>query len=237
MPMHRTQSYADLLGGFQLVIDGRQITAWRAGRSRSLVQYLLVHRNRPVRTERLREVIWPHLPPTAGTTSVKSAIYGARQALGAAASASGGSVTIDFTGDGYVLRTDGFSTDVDTLRAAVAAGAASERSGDLGAAAAHYRNAVAVYGGAFLPGEDTLWALEQREQLRTLALRATGFLIDRARRRRDDWELIEWCQRVLSVDPCDPVAFESIIETHERLGLRRQAQRWHRVRQSRTADI
>lgn len=235
MPVHRSSSYADLMGGFRLVLGGREVTAWRAGRSRALVQYLLVHRERPARPDQLREAIWSHLPPDSGATSVKAAVYGARQALRAVSSGIGPVPAIEFVRGGYVLRADGFSTDVDLFLEAVDEGAAGERAGDPVAAAVHYRRAADAYGGAFLPGEDALWAVEQRERLRTLGLRAIGFLAERARRQGDDWEVIEWRQRALAVDPEDTDAYDSLIDTHLQLGLITQAQRWGRVRQERAA--
>lgn len=233
MPVHRTSSYADLMGGFRLVLGGREVTAWRAGRSRALVQYLLVHRERPARPEQLREAIWSHLPPDSGATSVKAAVYGARQALRAAPAGLG----IEFVSGGYLLRADGFATDLDLFLGAARAGAACERAGDPVAAAVHYRRAAEAYGGDFLPGEDALWAVEQRERLRTLGLRAIGFLADRARRQGADWEVIEWRQRALAVDPEDTDAYDSLIDTHLQLGLITQAQRWGRVRQERAAGL
>lgn len=228
-------STAELLGGFRLTIHARPVTNWRAGKSRALFQYLLVHQDRVITRDRLRETLWPHLPASAGTTSVKAAVHGARSAL-RTVPGQAPPVEIRAVGGGYLLHGGGLWTDVGAFTRRLNAANAADRAGDRVTAADSYQRAMAVYRGPFLPEQDADWAVEQREWLRTLALRALRFLGQQALDAGDDWTAIEWHHRVLDVDPHDPGAYAVLTDCHRRLGLTTQAERWDHLAHSRLAD-
>lgn len=236
MPGDNVSAYAVLLGGFRLTVQGRPVTAWRAGRSRALFQYLVLHRDRPVHRDRLRAELWPHLVPPAGATSVKAAVHGVRRVLRPLVDA-GAPVELRCTRDGYVLTGDGLRTDVDDFLHAMRAGDAARGARDLDAAGAHYRRALHHYGGTLLPAEDAPWILEHRERLRSAALRAVQFLIERARAAGDPWAVIEWSERALEIDPYDWFACEELVEAYRKLGLAAQAGRWSDLAELRMADV
>ncbi|TDC42159.1 BTAD domain-containing putative transcriptional regulator [Micromonospora sp. KC213] len=229
-------SSVELLGEFRISIHGRPVTNWRAGRSRALVQYLLVHRNRPVSRDTLREALWPHLPPSAGATSVKAAVHGARRALGEAADRPA-PLQICSVDGGYLLRTDQLWIDMAAFDRLVRAATAAAASGDHEGAAGHFRHAVAIYRGPLLPNQDAEWVVTEREWLRTQALHALRFLSDRALGADDPWTAIHWSRRALDVDPYDQATFAVMADCHRRLGLGAQARRWDDLAANRLAEV
>ena len=140
-PVDDASAYAALLGGFRLTVRGRPVTAWRAGKSQALFQYLVLHRDRPVHRDRLRAELWPHLVPPAGATSVKAAVHGVRRVLRPLARGAA-PVELRLTRDGYLLTGDGLRTDVDDFLRAVRAGDTARHARDFDAAAEHYRRAL-----------------------------------------------------------------------------------------------
>ncbi|WP_165945170.1 BTAD domain-containing putative transcriptional regulator [Micromonospora sp. KC723] len=229
-------SSVELFGEFRMSIHGRPVTNWRAGRSRALVQYLLVHRGRPVSRDTLREALWPHLPPSAGATSVKAAVHGARRALCGTADRPA-PVQICSVDGGYLLRADQLWIDVAAFDRRVRAATAAVAAGDHGGAAGHFRRALAIYRGPLLPNQDADWVVTEREWLRTQALHALRFLSDQALGVNDLWTAIRWNRRALDVDPYDPAAFAVLADCHRRLGLDAQARRWDDLAANRLAEV
>lgn len=235
-PVDDASAYAALLGGFRLTVRGRPVTAWRAGKSQALFQYLVLHRDRPVHRDRLRAELWPHLVPPAGATSVKAAVHGVRRVLRPLARGAA-PVELRLTRDGYLLTGDGLRTDVDDFLRAVRAGDTARHARDFDAAAEHYRRALREYRGTLLPAEDAPWVLDHRERLRSAALRAVRFLIERARGASDQWAVIEWSERALDIDPYDWMAYQELVEAYRQLGLSAQADRWNNLSELRMADV
>ncbi|MFY1700757.1 MULTISPECIES: AfsR/SARP family transcriptional regulator [Micromonospora] len=236
MSYHAESSTAELFGGFQITIHGNPVTNWRAGRSRALVQYLLLHVGRPVSRDTLREALWPHLPPSAGTTSVKAAVHGARRALGGPAGRPT-PVQICSVDGGYLLRADELRIDVTTFGRWIANAEAAVAAGNHAAAAEHFHRAVAVYQGPLLPTQDAQWVVTEREWCRTRALQALRYLSDLALTTGDWWTAIHWNRRAIDVDPYDPVAFAVLTDCHHRLGLTSQALRWDDLARGRLAEV
>ncbi|WP_431974369.1 AfsR/SARP family transcriptional regulator [Micromonospora haikouensis] len=229
-------SSAELLGGFRITIDGRTVTNWRAGKSQALVQYLLLHRGRPVSRDTLRSALWPHLPPSAGATSVKAAVHGARRAL-CATGERHAAVRIASVDGGYLLEADQLRIDVATFERRIVAATAAVAAGDRVLAAGHLRRAVEVYRGDLLPTQDAEWAVAEREWCRVRALHALRLLSDLALEAGDWWAAIRWNRRALEVDPYDPAAFTVLADCHRQLGITAAALRWDELAQSRLAQV
>lgn len=235
MPNSPAVSTVCFFGEFKLVLNGRAVTTWHAGRARALFQYLYTHRNRSVSRDCLREVLWPGCAPSAGVTSVKSAVYGARLALRISGRAA--PVEIQSTGQGYLLRADGLWSDVETFTRTMTLAAAALRARDRETASARYRDALDLYGGSFLPADDSEWTVYQRECFRTQALLAVRHLWREAIDAGDSWSALAWSQRALEIDPDDLETYDLLVAASQRLGLGKQADRWNDLARSRFADV
>jgi DNA-binding SARP family transcriptional activator len=71
--------------------------------------------------------------------------------------------------------------------------------------------AVDVYGGDFLAGEDAEWAIDLRNRLRERQVEALHALADRCRTRGDATEAIRYYRRLLALDPFREDAFRSLL--------------------------
>jgi YVTN family beta-propeller protein len=71
-----------ILGAFQVVADGRDVAV--SGRKRrALLALLLLHRGRPVSSERLIDLLWAERPPDTAATALRGHIANLRKTLGA----------------------------------------------------------------------------------------------------------------------------------------------------------
>ena len=59
----RTRVAVNCFGGFALYVDGTRVDGWRAGKTRTLLQYLITHHDRPVPRETLIAALWPNPDP------------------------------------------------------------------------------------------------------------------------------------------------------------------------------
>lgn len=75
----------DLLGRFQVKVDGRAVSAgdWRRGRSEALVKLLALSPGHCLHREQALEALWPGLSPEAAAGNLRKAVRYARHTLGA----------------------------------------------------------------------------------------------------------------------------------------------------------
>jgi DNA-binding SARP family transcriptional activator len=236
-PMTATGASVTLLGSFSLQIGGQPVQKWRAGKARSLFQYLLVHRDRVVLREKLYEVLWPNSDGSPASSSLKVAMHAVRQIVQAGPDGSGRSgVRIVHQDFGYALYADGLSVDLDEFENLVEAGRAADKAGDRSAALAGYRDAMALYRGDFLAGDTADWIVEQREWCKSLALRVLDRLSTEALHSGDFDELIRWCRRIIELDPYHESAYQLLMSVHGHFGELGAVRRWYDVCVHRLAD-
>ena len=70
-----------LLGPFRACVDGTFIRHWPSGKSRKVFQYLVSRHDDAVAKERLMALFWPDSEPDAARNSLNVAIYGIRKSL------------------------------------------------------------------------------------------------------------------------------------------------------------
>jgi len=70
-----------MLGVFELAIDGRQVTHWRGQRTQSLMQFLVVHRDRRVLRDELIAAVWPEADEVSARHRLHQAVYELRSTL------------------------------------------------------------------------------------------------------------------------------------------------------------
>ena len=84
-----------MLGTFELMIDGRRVTHWHGQRTRSLMQFLVAHRQRGVSRHELIAAIWPDADDGNGRHRLHQGIYELRGTLRAADPAGSPIVCVD----------------------------------------------------------------------------------------------------------------------------------------------
>jgi two-component SAPR family response regulator len=218
------------LGRFSLDVEGHPVERWRAGRSRSLFQYLLVNKNKVVLKERLREVLWPHAEHAADSSSLKVAVHALRRTLAGPAGIGTEQLQVVYQDFGYLLRVkDSVWIDFAEFEELTAQARAAQARHDLDAAGRAYERAISLYRGDFLLGESADWVDEQREWLRGFVLRALEFLARRALEHGDLNRALDYYRRSLEIDPCREESYREIMLVHGRRGELGQVKRWYEL--------
>ena len=156
-----------LLGGFEVVVDGRPVPArsWRRQSASRLVKLLALQPSCRLHREQVIDALWPDVPPDTGATRLHTAAHYARAALGEPRSV--------VVSQGTVALFPDVDVEVDVTVFERAAGATRD-----GEDAQHAAAAAALYAGTLLP--DDLyepWTEEARARLRLHhreVLRAAG---------------------------------------------------------------
>jgi DNA-binding SARP family transcriptional activator len=144
-----------LLGGFDVVIDGRRVPSaqWRRRQAAALVKLLALAPGRTLHREQVIDALWPSLYVDQATPRLHKAAHYARRALGQPRSLVLGGDTVALFPDAEV--------DVDAVRFQRLA----ESARDAGAAG----EAADAYPGELLPHDlYERWTEEPRERLRLL---------------------------------------------------------------------
>jgi two-component SAPR family response regulator len=213
------------LGAFSLVINHREVTRWRAGKARSLLQYMLLKEGYVVPRETLYEALWPDKFSDTNSSSLKVAVHMLRGVI--AAGQQGSSIRLVTSEGGYVLHADDVCIDFRSFERHVDEGMRAHARGDDAVAVDAYRAAMDVYRGDFLPNVWSDWASAHREWLRSRALLALERLIEANLRAGNDHEVISWCRQVLDIDPYHEAAYRSLMLIHAQLGHLEQTRRWY----------
>jgi DNA-binding SARP family transcriptional activator len=137
-----------LLGGFEVVVDGRLVprTAWSRRHPAALVKVLALAQGRRMHREQVLEVLWPDVGTDSATARLHKAAHYARKALGVDDAVVLAHETVALLPDAEVV------SDVGAFEAAARAGAVED--------------ALASYGGELLPDDRyEEWAFVPRERL------------------------------------------------------------------------
>jgi DNA-binding SARP family transcriptional activator len=168
-----------LLGGFEVLIDGRQVppTDWRRRQAAGLVKLLALATGRMLHREQVIDALWPNLSVSQAAPRLHKAAHYARRALRQPRS-------LVLSGDTVALFPDA-ELDIDAMQfQRLAESARDAKTADAAADA---------YPGDLLPHDRyEAWTEEPRERLRLLHLR----MLRRAGRWHD----------VVSTDPTDEPA-------------------------------
>jgi predicted ATPase/DNA-binding SARP family transcriptional activator len=181
----------NLLGAFQVALDGAPVAGFDTDKTRALLAYLAVE-PRPHRREALAGLLWPEVPESSARRSLSQALFTLRQAIGDAAAkppfllVSRDSLQWNPVAD--------FSLDVAEFHALLAQ--------------SKLREAAERYRGDFLRGfviEDSPafeeWAALQRGELKRLALEALSALTQQAEQQADFGLGLRYANRQLELDP------------------------------------
>ncbi len=197
-----------LLGGAQAWDDGTPCQALASPRIRSLVAYLVLHRDVAVPRQRLAFAFWPDSSEAQARTNLRNLLHVTRRTHPGLAKA------ISDVGPALRWITEAGVTDDLTAFRAAAHDALQADPDDEAATIAACRAAAAAYGGPLLPDETDQWLGTWRETLHdqyveVLRLLATA-LIDADR----GAEALEVTPHLLRADPLDEPAHRLHIEAH-----------------------
>jgi len=205
-----------LLGPLYVAVDDVAAEDWPSARCRSLLGYLLTHREPWPAREVLMEVFWPESSPEASRNSLNVAIHGLRRTLRAVTDRP----VVVHGGGTYGISHDlCLWLDVEAFDRCVESGRRAEDSGDIDVAMRDYESADGLYRGDFMaedPYED--WAALTRERLRLAHLDALGRLGNLYFGAGHYTACAGLCQRIIEKDPCREDAHRRLMRCYSRQG-------------------
>ncbi len=220
------------LGAFELSFGDRPVERWKAGKARSLLQFLLLRPGRTVPRDVLYEALWPDAPWSKNSSSLKVAAHMLRSILEQSQGdlpVTGPALRLLTRESGYVLEADRVAVDFEAFVRLADEAHAAERAGDRVTAARLYRHAVGHYEGDFLPDVPYDWAGVEREWLRSRFLCALTVLTEADIEHGDHVGVIRWCRRMLDAEPLHEGTYRALILVHAHLGQLTQVHRWYRL--------
>lgn len=202
------------LGRFRVFQHDRAVEKWISNKGRSVFQYLVANRTRPVAKEVLMDLFWADAEPQAARNNLNVAIYGLRRSF------HGDQTFILFQDDRYFIDPD-VRVWVDTEQFLFHAeeGGQFEERGRLNSALAEYRKAVALYQGEYLE-EDRYddWLLPYRRQLHQTLIHVLDRMAIHLFAQKDYDSCAVVCNKVIAVDACHEIAHRRLMQCYSRQG-------------------
>jgi DNA-binding SARP family transcriptional activator len=216
------------LGAFALHVDGHMIELGRPTRALGLLQYLLVHRSRPVSREVLIEELWPDPEARAARSSLKVALHALRRLLGELG-IDRVPLTVRLLPRGYQLAPGDVWLDAEAFEWHVREAIRLDHAGDSAESSSHYHEAVQLYSGDFLEGSEADWAVLRREALKDQFVFVLARLAEMAFAAGEYRACVLHCQRLLQYDACREDTYRMLLKAHGRMGQRARVQSWYAV--------
>jgi DNA-binding SARP family transcriptional activator len=207
------------------VFYGEQpITEWNGLKGKSILKYLLMHRETPVVKDILMDLFWPDATSESARRNLHQAIYSLRQTL---RHADPGFSPIQFESDSYFVHPEmDIWIDSQEFERHVQAGKRLESAGRTLESVSHYGVAESLYQGVFLE-EDLYedWTMARRERLRRmycdLADRLGRYYVQNG----EYSAAVSLCHKALAQDKCHEPAHRRLMRCYWAQGQRHLAVR------------
>jgi two-component SAPR family response regulator len=209
------------LGGFRVWREGMEIApaSWGREKALQLFQFFVTVRGRQLHKEQIVDRLWPELDWEASHRDFRVALNAVYGALEPGRKPRAESSFIQRNGLTYSLDMDKAWVDADAFESLVRSGNVA-LPGDAKSATEHYRAAVSLYAGDYLPErryED--WASTEQERLQVLAL-GTMTTLASLLVEQSPLESVRLAQRVLAVDPVWEDAYRAQMRAYQAQGNR-----------------
>jgi DNA-binding SARP family transcriptional activator len=200
---------------------------WRSVKARQLLQLLLVERGRMLPRDRIMDMLWPGLEAEAAANNLRVTLSRLTKAIEPARPEGAPTYYVFQQGDTYGFNVESdHGYDASDFTVAVDSGRMALQKGRRDEALLHFRRAIALYGGTFLPDclyED--WSVVERERLGLLftevSLRLGALLLEDGH----PHEAIGLAWRVLEYDQAQEEAYQLLMKAYGGLGERSTALR------------
>jgi DNA-binding SARP family transcriptional activator/Tfp pilus assembly protein PilF len=214
-----------LLGPFQVWRGDARLDASLSGRlTRELLALLLLERDRLVPAERLMDVFWRRLDPTAAANNLQGVVLKLRRSLEPGLRRGRDSRYLVTEPEGYRFLADGCRVDLDEFARAAQEGQGALRGGDLAAACAALQRARDLYRGELVSDMPYAeWAFPARERLREAHLEALEALGQACLGLGAYNETLAVGQQARAVDPLREVFVRQQMRAWAALGERAEA--------------
>lgn len=229
MPHQQAQIMIRSLGRMQVKVGGKSlsITDWKTQTSRDFFLFMASH-TEGVTKEEIAEVFWPEAASDAARLRFKNTIYRVRKAVS--------NDCISYIDEYYRFnRSIDYEFDVEEFNREISIAAQSSSPADQ---ILHYKTAVSLYHGSFLPKLDMEWVLNLRAQLHQSFMETVMKLSNLYLQAGQSKAAIQTARRALEEDPCQEAAYRLIMLANSALGSRVEiAREYDRCRQTLKAEL
>jgi DNA-binding SARP family transcriptional activator len=199
-----------LLGHFNLSLDGRPLTKVNTSRLQTLLAYLLLKCQEPQRRQHIAFLFWPDTSEGQALTNLRSLLSRLRRNLAEA--------DLFLRADRHTLQwlpDAPFTLDVTEFEEACATAQT----------AVEWQRAVDLYQGPLMPGYYDEWLASERERLQQCFLRAGSTLLDLQENERHYASAVQTAQQLLRYDPLHEATYRSLMRSHAQNGAKADALR------------
>jgi len=185
-----------LLGDFSLLYNDQQVTNLNTTRLRSLLTYLVLHRDVPQQRQHLAFLFWPDATEAQARNNLRQLLHQLRQAFP--------DVEHFLSADAHMLHWHPVTPcylDVAAFEQTLTLADAATRRNDQHALQDALEQADSLYRGELLPGCYDEWILPERDRLRQQHLQVLEHLLRLFEGRSDHVTAIRYAQRLLAFDP------------------------------------
>src|SRR6266487_4196281 len=185
-----------LLGDFNLLYSDQQVTSLNTTRLRSLLAYLVLHRDVPQQRQHLAFLFWPDATEAQARNNLRQLLHQLRQALPA--------VQQFLSADTHMLHwhpVTPFHLDVAEFEQTLTLADAATQRNEQRALQAALEQADSLYRGELLPGCYDEWILPERDRLRQRHLQVLEQLLRLFEVQGDNVTAIRYAQRLIGLDP------------------------------------
>ena len=193
-----------LLGGFSLEHEGGALPPLPTRTARSLLAFLLIHRDQPLSRERLAGTFWPDLPEARARRRLSHALWQLQQVL---IEIEGTTRFVNVGADSVAFNEEAdFWLDVDEFEELA--------SGSLG----EMRRAIELYRGDFLAGAYDDWLLIDQQRLRRLYAEVLRRITDAHKGAGELGTALIYARRLVAHDPLAEEAQREVMRLSFLLG-------------------
>ncbi|RMG94742.1 MAG: hypothetical protein D6706_13255 [Chloroflexi bacterium] len=206
-----------LLGTFLVYEDDQPILNWVSGKGKSIFKYLVLHRKQPVMRDVLMDLFWPEADLEAARNNLNVAVYGLRKALRNGHSEFS---HILFQNGAYVLNPEmDIWVDSEEFLRAVETAVRLEQQQKQAEAIQAYHAASVLYSGEFL-SEDRYedWVTPFRRRIEEAYFQVLNRLSRYHFEQQEYPTCIEFCHKLLELEPCYEEAHELLMRAYSRQG-------------------
>ncbi|MCU0507802.1 MAG: AAA family ATPase [Anaerolineae bacterium] len=201
-----------LLGGFEVLLDGKPVTSFGTDKVRALLAYLALRAGRPHRRAALAGLLWPDLPQERAAHNLRQSLLRLRRALGDDEGAAEGREPFLLLAGQEVQFNPLSNHHIDVAEFLELLRARRHHQHPAGgmcsACLAWLEQAADMYRGDLLAGfslRDSLpfdeWQVMEQETLRAQALEALGSIADHYERTGNAAQVLAYARRIVALEP------------------------------------
>jgi response regulator RpfG family c-di-GMP phosphodiesterase/DNA-binding SARP family transcriptional activator len=217
-------------GKFRVFCGGREVgdENWKTRKSKYLFAYLACQGDRDAPDEKLMELFWPDHDPDKARQNLYSALSHIRKALEGYLPEYD-KVVVSHKGFYRINSTVSHTVDVREFDKYYEAGSQAVRAGHVDEAIGSFQRAEALYQGEFLEGYYSDWALNYRDDFERKYQDILNRLMTYFSQKQRMPVVQDYCQKLLTIDPCDQEAHLNLMKCFVSMGKPEQAVRQYQT--------